>query len=162
MKYALICLAVILMVSVSLCTSNGNVINDLTPEPSPTNFTPQNNETNENGPNNGLEEKTVIIPAGGGEVPRDVCIAKGVEKKVIVLYLTGCSACVISVPRLRELEGEMEAEFEFLDFASGESQERINELKLLPEKIPTVVIGCNAHVGVRTKETYKELIEGIA
>lgn len=150
-QYILVCLAIVLMASISMCTHTGNGIN---PEPSPTNFTPPSNNYN------GLAETVVIIPAGGGEIARDVCEAKGIDRSVIALYMAGCPACAITIPRLREVT-DIDVEFEFLDFAAQEDQERINELKLYPEKIPTVVIGCVSYVGVWSAGDYRKLIEAI-
>ena len=87
-----------------------------------------------------------------------VCAARGIRNEVVAFYSPGCPACAVAIPRLKEIEKELNMTFEYVDVSSG--QERILELGLVPAKIPTVIIDCRVYVGTRTKEEYRNLIAG--
>ncbi|MEE9323533.1 MAG: thioredoxin family protein, partial [Candidatus Aenigmarchaeota archaeon] len=100
----------------------------------------------------------LIMITDGMVIDQNVCEARGVKDKIMVFHSPGCPACAIAVPILEELENETDYEFEFIDVSDG--RERMMEIGLIPAKIPTVVIKCKVHVGARSKEEYRSLIEG--
>jgi thiol-disulfide isomerase/thioredoxin len=111
---------------------------------------------NGNGNGNGTCE---IITIRDGMVLEDSdCAARQIKDKVVIFHAPGCPACSVAVPRLEELEQEMDVEFEFIDVSNG--RERMFEIGLIPEKIPTVIINCKVYVGAKSKEEYRSLIEG--
>lgn len=100
---------------------------------------------------------TMIILSDGTVVDPDECIKRDLTS-VIVFHSEGCPACVMAVPMLEELAGEMDIEFEFIELSTN--KERAFELGLMPTHIPTVLVNCEAYAGVKTKEEYRMLIEG--
>jgi thiol-disulfide isomerase/thioredoxin len=139
MKRIMIMVALAVIVAVSGCTS-GTV--------------PYDNSTNQSG--NGTHE--LILLSEGTLLDHSDCVAREVDDKVVVFHSDGCPACAVAVPRLEELQGEIDYGFEFIDLSSD--RERALELGLVPTHIPTVLIRCRAYVGARTKEEYRSLIEG--
>ena len=140
-KYSLL-IFLILVVAVSLCTTN------IIPP------TPVDNETN------GTEfvEVPTLYISESGNISRDICSAKGIEGEVIIFHSSGCGACGIAIPRMEELELELGLDFEFIKLAVPEENERMQELKIFPSFVPTVIIGCQVLVGVQPKETYKRVL----
>jgi len=95
------------------------------------------------------------------EIPAAVCKVKGIDNRVIAIYRHGCPACDIAIPILEKLEEELQEDFEFIDLADPAGSARIDELKIIPSYIPTVIIDCKAYIGVKSEEEYRELIEAI-
>ncbi|UZE93924.1 MAG: hypothetical protein IB618_04170 [Candidatus Pacearchaeota archaeon] len=109
----------------------------------------------------------ILIPKFSNQNTEDILLKDGMiipsEKcsqleKVITIHGAGCGACAIAIPRLQELEQELEMEFGYYDLAIDADKERILSLGLIPEAIPTIIINCKVYVGVRSKEQYKEAI----
>ena len=121
---------------------------------------PSNGDGNGNG--NGNENQTnetyFIMITDGMILDEDLCQMRGVKDKVIVFHSSGCPACSIAVPRLEELEQEMDYDFEFIDISNG--RDRMMEIGLIPSHIPTVIIKCKVYVGAKSKEDYRNLIKG--
>lgn len=101
-----------------------------------------------------------IIIINDGDIIQD-CSQRGIEGKVLVIHRRGCSACAIAVPRLQELESELNMNFDFYDLVIDQDKENLLEIGTVPLYVPTVIIDCEVHVGVLTKEEYKSLIEGV-
>lgn len=80
--------------------------------------------------------------------------------KVTIIHTTGCSACAVAIPRLQELEQELNMSFSYYDLAIENNRQDILDMNLIPQAVPTVIINCKVYVGVRSKEDYKTLIEG--
>ncbi|MGB9708273.1 MAG: hypothetical protein ACPLXC_03065 [Candidatus Pacearchaeota archaeon] len=78
--------------------------------------------------------------------------------KVTVIHQAGCSACAIAVPRLQELEQELNQKFQYYDLAIDTERQKILNFGLIPQAVPTVIINCKTYVGVRSKEEYLNLI----
>ncbi|MEM4152534.1 MAG: hypothetical protein QXK80_00215 [Candidatus Pacearchaeota archaeon] len=78
--------------------------------------------------------------------------------KIMIIHMTGCSACAIAVPRLQELERELNLSFSYYDLAIEKDKEAVLNLNLIPEAVPTVIIDCKTYVGVKSKEEYKNAI----
>ena len=80
--------------------------------------------------------------------------------KVAVIHTTGCSACAVAIPRLQELEQELNMSFSYYDLAVENNRQEILDMNLIPQAVPTVIINCKVYVGVRSKDDYKTAIEG--
>ena len=146
MRY-LIFVFLALMVFVSMCVTP--------PEPA-------DNFTNSSGNGTEIVETPTIYIQESTEISRDICAAKGLEGKVLVIHRTGCGACAIAVPILEELEAEFpDVEFEFLNTVVEEDGERMVEIGVIPYYVPTTVLDCHALIGAQSKETYQELLEAI-
>ncbi len=98
-----------------------------------------------------------ILLKDGMIIPPARCEKLG---KVTAIHAAGCGACAIAIPRLQDLEQELSMEFDIYDLAINDDKEKILELGLIPEAIPTIIINCEVYVGVRSKEQYKEAILG--
>lgn len=95
-----------------------------------------------------------------GDVIPDVnCTAMGINDRVLVIHKTGCPACDVALPRLREVEQELGMSFEYINTVEARGLERLEELKIMPYRVPTVLIKCKAYA-VKTKDEYKALITG--
>jgi thiol-disulfide isomerase/thioredoxin len=94
-----------------------------------------------------------------GVISQEACSERKLDDKIIILESKYCGACRVAVPRLKEIEKELNTEFIFLDLSESKDVERLKEFKILPRYTPTVLIGCRVYIGVKTKEQYKRLIE---
>ena len=103
-------------------------------------------------PDNG----TIYIDIGD-VIPDAACAARGINDRVLVIHKTGCTACDIAVPRLREAEQELNMSFEYINTVEAGGIERLEDLKIMPYWTPTVLIKCKAYA-VKTKDEYKTLI----
>jgi len=145
----IILLTLMAIVLVSGCT------NRYTPPPNPIDI----NDTNmsDNQTNNDVLE--FIFLDKEGTIKQEDCVARRVNDKVIILESKYCSACRIAVPILKEIEEELQKEFIFLDLSQANDMEKLNEFRVMPHYTPTILIGCDIHIGVKSKEIYKRAIE---
>lgn len=105
-----------------------------------------------------LQKTPQIILTDGSNVPPSNCLK---IPEVVIIEKQGCPACAIAVPRLEELEKELGKEFKYYDLSVIEEAQQVKELGLIAQFVPTVVIKCKVFVGVKTKEEYKEALEGL-
>lgn len=94
-----------------------------------------------------------------GMISLEQCSKRGIRDKVIILETKYCSACKVAVPRLREIEKELNAEFMYFDLSKQEDLKKFKEFKIWPKYTPTVIIGCDVLIGSYSKDKYKILIE---
>ena len=80
------------------------------------------------------------------------------ENKVIVLYSKYCSACKVAIPRLKNIEQELDMQFEYLDLSEESARQRIMELGIVPHYTPTVIANCKVLIGAYPEDVYKEAI----
>ena len=99
-----------------------------------------------------------IILSDGLALDEEVCAEKGIMDQVTVIHSTGCPACRLTLPQLQEAETETGYKFEYIDIDAD--RERLSELGMLPQFIPTYIIRCTVHVGYATKDQIKALILG--
>lgn len=102
----------------------------------------------------------IKLPRNSGVLLEDGTIlsearCQGLES-VIVIHGAGCPACAIALPRLRELEQELNMNFSYYDLAVEQDREKVLSLGLIPKAIPTVIIRCKVYVGVYCKEEYRK------
>jgi len=100
-----------------------------------------------------------IFLDGEGEIPLELCSERTIDDKIILLVSKYCGACKIVIPRLEEVEKELQIEIIYLDSSKNEDLEKIKELKIIPRYTPTLLIGCDVYIGAYPKEKYKELIK---
>jgi thiol-disulfide isomerase/thioredoxin len=93
----------------------------------------------------------------GYVIPDEACAARGINDRVLVIHKTGCTACDTALPKLMEAEQELNMSFEYINTAEAGGIERLEELGIMPYRVPTVLIKCKAYA-VKTKDEYKTLI----
>ncbi|MCD6226671.1 MAG: thioredoxin family protein [Candidatus Aenigmarchaeota archaeon] len=120
-----------------------------------TKLTPEPTEVNINNMNNidfiTLDREMTIA--------QNLCEERNLTDKIIIIESKYCSACRIAVPRLKEIEEELNKSFVFLDISKKCDRDELSKLKLTPKYTPTVLIGCDVYIGVKPKETYEKLIK---
>lgn len=104
-----------------------------------------------------LQKSPEVILVDGAEIPITTCSR---IPKVTTIYREGCPACGVSIPRLEELEKELDMDFKYYDLAIGEDVQEVRDLGLIVQFVPSVIINCKVYIGARTKEQYKEYILG--
>jgi len=97
-----------------------------------------------------------IILKDGLALDDDVCAAKGISDQVTVYHSTDCGACKATVPVLKEIESASGKRFEFIEITAN--RDRMMQLGMMPEFIPTVIINCKVYVGYRTKDQFLNLL----
>jgi len=95
------------------------------------------------------EEKTIF---------KDICVEKQLAGKVVVLHSKYCGACKVAVPRLKEIEQELNTQFEYYDLAVESDMGKLNQLQIKTQYTPTVVVNCKVYIGTYPKEDYKKFI----
>lgn len=100
--------------------------------------------------NNGNDQ---IVLSDGMVLTQGQCSIRGIQDSVLIFHSPGCPACSQALPILGEISQEMpEKDFRFYNLAVD--NEAVNELKLIPTHVPSVIIDCKVIVGARTKEKY--------
>ena len=102
-----------------------------------------------------LNKSSEVLLIDGAIIPSNLCAQ---IPEVIVIHREGCSACAIALPRLEELEQELEMEFKYYDSSIIEDAQEIRDKGLIPQYVPTVIINCKVFIGALSKEQYKSLI----
>ncbi|MCL6500863.1 MAG: hypothetical protein K6T16_02415 [Candidatus Pacearchaeota archaeon] len=101
------------------------------------------------------ERQNEIILKEGTILPSGICSEL---PKVMVIHQAGCSACAVALPRLQELEQELNQDFKYYDLAIDNNRKAIFAMGLIPQVVPTIIINCKVYIGARSKEEYKDLI----
>ena len=141
-----ISLVAILFSSGCTNTDNGNLNGNDT---EPTKMNISNNTSN----------LDFIILDKEGTIAQELCSERGLNDKIIVLESRYCGACRTAVPRLQEIDQELQAGIIFLDLSEGQYIKTMEEFRIYPQYTPTVLVGCDIYIGAYQKDTYKEIIE---
>lgn len=121
-----------------------------------------NNFTNSTGNSTEVVQTPDIYVQESMDIQADICSAKGIDGKVLIIHKTGCPACAVAVPRVEALLEEFpDIEAEILDLADSGDVERMKEIGVIPYYVPTIVIDCYAMVGVHSEEEYMPYLERI-
>lgn len=145
---------VVLVVMMTAIVISGCVTEPI-PPPNPVDV----NDTSISG--NQTEDNSLefIILDKEGTIEPGICSSRKLDDKIIVLESRYCGACRIAVPILKGIEEELNMEFIFLDLSKQCDSDRLKEFRIMPQYTPTVLIGCDVHIGAKSKEVYKEAIE---
>ena len=120
--------------------------------------TNQTEPTEVNISNNATELELILLDKEG-TIPLELCLERNLDDKIISLESKYCGACRIAIPRLQEIEEELQADFIYLDLSKECDLEKLHEFKIMPRYTPTVLIGCDVYIGAYPKEKYNQLIE---
>jgi thiol-disulfide isomerase/thioredoxin len=100
-----------------------------------------------------------ILLSDGQVLSQAECSSRGIQDSVVVYHTPGCSACAKALPVLEEISREMPGkEFIFINLA--EDREEMEELRMTPTYVPTVVADCRVLVGAKSREEYLSYIGG--
>ena len=91
-----------------------------------------------------------------GEVLDNATCAK--LDKVIVIHEAGCSACAAALPRLHELEQELNTSFRYYDIAVDKDKKELLSMNLVPTAVPILIVNCKVYLGAKSKEEFKRII----
>ncbi len=103
------------------------------------------------------EETGLIILSDGEILPNNICNL--INNQIIVIDRTGCSACAVAVPRLKELENELNINIKYYDMAIEEERNELLSMNFTTNYVPALVVNCKAYIGVRSKEEFKDIIQ---
>ncbi len=103
-----------------------------------------------------LQKSPEVILVDGSTVPEPTCSK---INNVVIIGRTGCPHCAIGESRLEELEQELGMEFKYYNLAIVEDAQEVKDFGLIVQFVPSVIINCKVHIGVRTKEQYKLYIQ---
>lgn len=104
-----------------------------------------------------LPKNNNVLLQDGVVLPEEKCSQ---INKVTVIYGNGCPHCATALPRLRDLEQELNMTFTYYDLGINNDKDTVLTLGLIPEGVPTAIINCKAYVGVRSEEEYSQAILG--
>ena len=146
---------ILLGIMIIIIFISGCVIEPRSPEPNPIFINDTNMSDNQTN-NDNLE---FIFLGKEGTIEQGSCSARKLDDKVIIMESRYCGACRIAVPRLKEIEEELNTEFIFLDLSQQCDSDRMMEFRIMPQYTPTILIGCDVHIGAKSKEVFKQAIE---
>lgn len=101
----------------------------------------------------------LIVLNGEGTIQEELCIARNLDDKIIVLESKYCGACRIAIPRLEKIEEELGIEIIYLDLSEDSDAEKTREFGLSPRYTPTLLVGCDVYIGVQSEDDYRTIIE---
>lgn len=107
-----------------------------------------------NNPSDGNQSGSILLK--DGTIIDNIACAK--LDKVIVIHEAGCPACATALPRLRELEQELNTNFTYYDLAIDKDKEEVLSMNLIPVSIPVIIVNCKVYVGAKSKEEFKSII----
>ncbi len=136
MKTTLVAISILLLVIVSCCINDTNVKKELN-----------------------AEINGIITIDKEGKLPDYVCRSIGIENDIIIIHSKYCGACKMALPYLKEIEDEKGLEFNYIDISTDEGRDMLNKMGLYPRYTPTVIIGCDVHIGAYSKEKYEKWID---
>jgi thiol-disulfide isomerase/thioredoxin len=102
-----------------------------------------------------LNKSSEVILVDGAEIPTLTCAQ---IPEVSVIYREGCPACAVAIPRIQELEQELNIEVGYYDLAVVEDAQKIKELELIVQFVPSIIINCKVHIGAKSKEEFRQYI----
>lgn len=89
-------------------------------------------------------------------LPEDKC--KLLDQYVII-YQTGCSHCAKVLPRIQEVEKDLNITFKHYNLALKQDFNELNAREIMPEGVPCVIIDCHAYLGdPYSTEDYKNFV----
>ena len=100
-----------------------------------------------------------IILENEDSLSEEQCKERGLDDKLMMLESANCPHCKLAIPKLQELEEELNVEIMYLDISKIEDRNTVSEFRIMPKYTPTVLIGCEILIGDISKEEYKQTIE---
>ena len=107
----------------------------------------------------GAETELVIINRGD-ILPPEICGQNDLQTSIIVIHSEHCHACAIALPRIQKISQELGVEVKYFDLDNIEQREKLMEYGFIPMSVPTLLMNCEAHVGVKSEEGYRILLGG--
>ncbi len=77
-------------------------------------------------------------------IPQDKC---ALLEKYAIVYQTGCPHCEKVLPRIQQVEEDLNITFKHYNLAIKVDFDKFNEIGLMPEGVPAVIINCTAYLG---------------
>ena len=103
-----------------------------------------------------LVENHVYVIEDESDIPLEY--STYLKKEVIVLHSKYCSACKVIIPKLENIEKELDLTFEYLDLSEESARQRAVELGVVPHYTPTVIIDGKVLIGAYPENVYKDAI----
>lgn len=103
-----------------------------------------------------VEIKSPLILDDRNVLPQEIC--KNING-IIVMHKTGCPACAVALPRLEELEKEVDKQFKYYNLAVEKERNELMALGFIPRYVPTIIVDCKVYSGALEKEEYGEIIK---
>jgi thiol-disulfide isomerase/thioredoxin len=107
---------------------------------------------------NNISAPGVILLSTDGTIPTEECIERNLTDKVIMIESRYCGACRVAVPRVKEVEEELGESFIFLDLSKSGDWKAMESFGIRVQYTPTLLVGCDVHIGAYPKEQYKTWI----
>jgi thiol-disulfide isomerase/thioredoxin len=68
-------------------------------------------------------------------------------EEYVIIYQTGCPHCERVIPRVQQVEQDLNVTFVHYNLAIKADFDKLNGIGLLPEGVPAVIIDCKAYLG---------------
>ena len=88
------------------------------------------------------------------------CGERGLVNKILLLISPYCPKCKKAMPIINEIirREQLELYFELLDLSLQSERDRLKKYNLEAQFVPTLIVDCQAHVGLKKRERYEEII----
>ena len=77
-------------------------------------------------------------------IPQDRCV---LIDKYAIIYQTGCPHCEKVLPRIQQVEQDLNLTFKHYNLAIKADFDKFTEIKMMPSGVPAVIINCKAYLG---------------
>lgn len=102
------------------------------------------------------ENNNLFIIKDKSIIPQEKCNFLG---DYVIIYETGCPFCEQVMPRIEKVEQDFNITFTRVNIALKQDYETLQLIKVLPEKVPCVIIKCKAYIGAGySVEDFKQAI----
>lgn len=103
------------------------------------------------------KQNTIYLLKDKSVLSQDKCAQ--LEKYVIV-YQTGCPFCAKVIPRIQQVEQDLNVTFKHYNLAIKPDFDKFKEMRIMPEGVPAVIINCKTYLGAGYSiEEYKGFIQ---
>lgn len=104
----------------------------------------------------GCSNSDIFIVNEGVIIPNSVC--DNLDNNILI-YQTGCSACALAIPRIDEVQKELNFEIKYVNLADPEQRVYLDEKQFTTLKVPTLIHNCNVYIGAKSTEEYREILK---
>lgn len=99
----------------------------------------------------------LVLLSDGDVLPKNIC--ENLDNNVIIVHETGCSACAVSLPRIRGIEKTLRKTYQYIDLAIPQERDYMLNKSFSVLHIPTLIVDCKAYVGTKTDKEFMDILQ---
>ena len=99
----------------------------------------------------------IALVNDGDVLPDKIC--ENLESNVVIIHETGCSACAVSLPRIRGIEKTLRKTYQYVDLAIPQERDYMLNKSFTVLHVPTLFVNCKAYVGTKTDKEFMDILQ---